>query len=306
MFKKFYLVFLIIPCFLFVGCTPNLRTPMTLANRQKIRSDELVVNMMQHNIQPSIGDSGDIITPVTTFSETNSMSPMAAGLGGMMGGMIGGIILDAMHHHQLNVATKEMSPIQTNLKNFHYSAAFRASLTPQLNNIKWLKIKDSDLQYQLTSKKRKALLHDPKTPTILFVAVKYNIDTFFKTLFVRVSVQLDHESRKQNREILFQNNYIYFVNVDKKIKTLKERVAWWDDHIDFIKTHLTQSTQLIGRMIALDIEIPDHDPYQKMQTQVVKFNPPFQSPRQTGKIAATVGNNVIVRAPDETMYAFRG
>lgn len=287
-----------------VGCTPTYRIPVSVANRQKIKSDDIVVNTTQHHIDPSIGDNAAYPSPVFV-PEAENMNPVAAGTGGLAGGIIAGLIITGIDDHELKVANKEITPIQNNLKQFHYMKLFEKSVTASLKQVKWLNIQNATLKYNMKDSEKKLLLNGKKYKTIMFIGTQYDFDKSFNALVVRASVELDRKSKSSDSKIvLFQNHYEYYFSINPKMNNPNMAIKVWDKNNDaLLKSNLKKSAELISKMIALDIDIAQANLYKKIQKSEMHFDAP-SDPKITGKIVKKIGSYIIVRAPDDSLYAF--
>lgn len=306
MLKKLTTISIILSCLFAAGCTPPVyRKPITMQNRQLIKSDDVVISTNQHTIVP-INPDDDNLNPDPLIGIPENSGFVAAGAGGLIGGLVGGLILQGIDHHELTVATKKLTPVRKNLSNFDFMPIFENAVAINLQNNQWLKIKNKDLKYNIKKQDINSILNNPKYNTVLLVKTQYGLDRFFHVLMVNVFVVLDYyDQQSHTTHSLFKNRYEYFSSLDVKTTNRKQAIQVWDkNHDALLKSKLMKSAQLIGKMITLDINNPNANLYKKMNTPVIHYNSPFLG-RQTGKVVAKINADWIVRTPDDTLHAFR-
>lgn len=253
---------------LIAGCAVPQRQPLSLHDRNQIKSSKLILNTAQREIamQHTNWFSDDLPDP---YQPMDSGAIVQRNSGAQSpNGLLNQLIIAGIEHHGATTAQKKLTPIRQALGSFDYIRYFKQQISKNVASIPWLKARKEILKYNIYDNEL-ALATSSKQKTVMFIGTTYALNSSFNRLEVVAYVKLDQntttsDSNKAQKKFqtLYKNNFYYVYRLHRHENSERSNIAeWTKNHAGLLKAKLKNAANTLGYMIALDIKNPSNSPY---------------------------------------------
>lgn len=302
MFKK---LLIILPAIAILsGCaTPIYRKPISIETKNNIYSDQIILNSNQRKLhaepisKPEDDVNGAMLAPAMGFTS------LAGGIGGGIGGLLGNMLASGIYKLEIRHAEKKMQPISQSFNNYDLIGYFKINLSEELNKIKWLKIKNSSLQFRLKESDEKKIAQQSNEDTVFFASVSYQMSYPLNAVKLEANIKIDKKIPKYGSFLtLYNNNFTYIYYLPKGIENSKAVKVWSDNNDQLIKNVLQDGSRIVAKQIVKDVDDSNSNLYLSMQDKKnINFIDDYRQ-SLSGKLISKNGDLYIIRMPDDTIY----
>ena len=276
---------------LLTACATSARTPLSVANRAQIQSDQAIVQTKQREINAEI-----------VVSNTQSTVGAATGL---IGSLITAAIDTSVNHDRAGKADKKVAPLRNALVNYDFMHKLAHGVNSQLKTVSWLKLKQTKVKYNLQESQIANLVQDSKENTTLLLNVNYDLSPSLNKLIVTVRVNLLEKNPNPAKHYLklYGNTFVYLdsLNSSKDINQ-KAITLWTSNNGRRLKISLDKAAHNIAKMISMDMKNPSKDAYKLLQANE---NTQFLNDYDRtiyGKIISKTSKQMVVRTKNNMLY----
>jgi hypothetical protein len=238
------------------ACAPSLHRPLDAAQRESLRSTDVVVRIPQKEIDAQI---------------VVANSSAATAQYGLLGALISSAVDAGVNASRASDAEAAVRPLRDALLGFDFDAAFRQDLERQLASVPWLAAQGTTVSKQGDVDHQRAVIVSSKAVNVLLVDTAYEMTPDFSALRVGAYVSLmpsapapDGESRSQRQQRLLDATNpakaLYFdtITVEAALEAKgtpeANRARWAADGGEALKRALPFEAAELARLVAVDLQ----------------------------------------------------